>query len=287
MTMRMKLGMMVMVLALTINGAACTRIGPGYTGIKVSMAGDNKGVDSTPAVTGWVFYNPFLTSVLEYPTFVQTAVWSSNPNEGSVNNEEVTFSNVDQMQVAVDVSLSYHLQADKVPAFYVKYRSDDLNSYTHGLLRNAARDAFNEHGGKFHIEQIMGDNAEFIQSVRVALQKEVEPVGVVIDQFGIIGIPRPPKAVVDAINAKVHATQLAQQKQNELVQVQADMNKEKIKAETYANNALISAEAESTANLKIARSLTPELVEWKKLDKWNGVLPSVTGAGGTMISLSK
>ena len=54
MTMRMKLGMMVMVLALAINGAACTRIGPGYTGIKVSMAGDNKGVDSTPAVTGWL-----------------------------------------------------------------------------------------------------------------------------------------------------------------------------------------------------------------------------------------
>lgn len=275
-------------LSVALFSGACTRIGPGYVGIKVSMAGDNRGVDSAPSVTGWAFYNPMLSSIYEYPTFVQTAVWSKSKDEGSANNEEITFSNADQMQVAVDVSLSYHLQADKVPAFYVKYRSDDLSTFTHGQLRNFARDAFNEHGGKYHIEQIMGDNADFLKEVRAALQSEVAPIGVVLDQFGIIGIPRPPAAVVDAINAKVHATQLAQQKQNELVQVQADMNKEKLKAETYAANALVSAQAQADANLKVAKSLTPELVEWKKLDKWNGALPQVSGSGaGILLNLGK
>lgn len=277
--------MAVVLVAVAVVATGCTRVGPGYVGVKVSMAGDSKGVDSAPAVTGWAFYNPFLSSIYEYPTFVQTAVWSANPNEGSAANEEITFSNADQMQIAVDVSLSYHLQADKVPAFYVKYRNDDLSQYTHGLLRNAARDAFNEHGGRFHIEQIMGDNAEFVRSVKAALQKEVEPVGVVIDQFGVVGIPRPPRAVIEAINAKVHATQLAQQKQNELVQVQAEMAKERAKAETYAQNRLTQADAEATSNRKIAESINPTLVEYMRVQKWNGALPQVTGGGTPLFNL--
>ncbi len=46
-----------------------------------------------------------------------------------------------------------------------------------------------------------------------------------IDQFGFIGSPRPPQSVIDAINAKVQAQQIAVQKQNELVQSQADAAK--------------------------------------------------------------
>jgi hypothetical protein len=271
------------VVALSLLSSACTRIGPGYAGIKVSMAGDDRGVDSAPKVTGWVIYNPFLSSVLEYPTFVQTAVWTANPNEGSTNNEEITFTNADQMKISVDVNLSYHLDPAKVPAFYVMFRSDDLNGFTHGFLRNKARDIFNEHAGRYQIEQIMGDNSAFLADVRKGLQEEVANIGVQIDQFGIIGAPRPPDAVIEAINAKVHATQLAQQKQNELVQTEADMAKERAKTDTYARNITTMADAQAEANLKLARSLTSELVEWKKLDKWNGVLPTVTSSGGGVL----
>lgn len=268
--------------------SACTRIGPGYVGIKVSMAGDDKGVDSAPKVTGWVFYNPFLSSVLEYPTFVQTAVWNESATGGSSTaNEEITFTNADQMKVSVDVNLSYHLNPLKVPAFYVKFRSDDLNAFTHGFLHNKARDIFNEHAGKYKIEQIMGDNSTFLADVRAGLQKEVQDIGVEIDQFGIIGAPRPPDAVIEAINGKVHATQLAQQKQNELVQTEADMAKERAKVDTYARNTTTMADAQAEANIKLARSLTPELVELKKLEKWNGVLPQVTSGnnGGVLLNL--
>lgn len=273
----------VLALLVAVSLSACTRIGPGYAGIKVSMAGDDRGVDSAPKVTGWVFYNPFLSSVLEYPTYVQTAVWTANPNEGNANNEEITFTNLDQMTVSVDVNLSYHLEPDKVPAFYVKFRNDDLNAFTHGFLHNKARDVFNEHAGKYKIEEIMGNNAAFLADVRKALQDEVANIGVLIDQFGIIGAPRPPPAVTEAINAKVHATQLAQQKQNELVQTEADMAKERAKVDTYARNTTTMANAQAEANIKLARSLTSELVEWKKLDKWDGKLPTVTSSGGGVL----
>lgn len=269
--------------------SACTRVGPGYVGIKVSLAGDTKGVDNVPAATGWVFYNPIFSSVYEYPTFVQTAVWTLNPNEGDSNcdkcNEEITFTNADKMQVSADISLSYHLVAERVPAFYVKFRSDDLKLFTHGFLRNLARDTFNEHAGKYSIGQIMGDNAAFIKDVRDSLQELLVPLGVQLDQFGLIGAPRPPQAVIEQINASVHATQLATQKQNELVQVEADNAKERIKTDTWARNTLVAAEAQATSNRKLADSITPNLLELKRLEKWNGVLPTVSGGSTPFISL--
>lgn len=281
----MKRQLLALLIIASALSAACTRVGPGYVGIRISMAGDNRGVDAAPAVTGWTFYNPALTSVYEYPTFVQTAVWTKDPGEGHPSNEEITFTNMDKMLVAVDVNLSYHLQPEKVPAFYVKFRSDDLSAFTYGYLHNVARDTFNTHAGKYGINQIMGDNASFLADVRQELQNQLTPIGVVIDQFGIIGAPRPPQAVIEAINASVHATQLATQKQNELVQVDADMAKERSKTDTYARNTLVAAEAQAKANQEIAKSLTAELVELKRLEKWNGILPTVTGGSTPFINI--
>jgi regulator of protease activity HflC (stomatin/prohibitin superfamily) len=272
--MKLKFGLLALISILSVG---CTRINPGHVGIKVTAGGSDRGVSDFPAQVGWVFYNPFVTSVYEYPTYVQTAVWTKNPNEGNANNEEITFTNKDQMTVMVDVNLSYHLLPEKVPSFYVKFRSDDLNSFTHGYLRNVTRDTFNMHAGTYGIADIMGDNAQFIKDVRKSLQDEVEHFGVIIDQFGVIGAPRPPGAVIEAINAKVHATQLAQQKQNELVQVQAEMAKEREKADTYARNGLVTAEAAAKANKMLTESISPNLLELKRLEKWDGHLPQFNG----------
>ena len=283
----MKRFAVVFVAALLAVG--CTRIGPGHVGVKVSMAGDAKGVESTPAVTGWVFYNPFFSSVYEWPTYVQQVVLTKSPDEGNQTNEEITFTNADQMVIAADISFAYTLDGEKVPYFFQKFRTDDMQQFSHGYLRSLIRDKFNEIAGKYKIESIMGDNATFIAEVKAAVQKDVAPYGVVLEpQFGFIGAPRPPQAVIDMINAKVGAVQLAQQKQNELVQVTADMAKEREKTDTYARNTLTMADAQATANRKIADSITPTLIQLRQLEKWNGELPYINGGStNPFISLTK
>lgn len=275
-------------LVLIVMFFGCTRVGPGYVGIKVSMAGTSRGVDAYPATTGWVFYNRMTDSVFEYPTFVQTAKWTRDPNEGHPVNEEITFTNKDSMLISADISLSYTLRAEKVPAFYVKFRSDDLDKFTHGYLRNVARDMFNETAGKYSIEQIMGDNGPFLAEVRQKLQTQVEPIGVVIEQFGLIGAPRPPEAVIGSINAKVQAQQIALQKQNEIMQAEAEAKKAVAVAQGEANAKIAVAEGEAKANQLLSGSITPVLLEWQKLriqqqavDKWNGVRPTVEAGSGT------
>lgn len=217
---------------------------------------------------------------------MQTVVWTQNTAEGKPVNEEITFTNKDSMQIAADISLAYTLERDKVPAFYVKFRSDDLNHFTMGFLRNMAREKFDNVAGRYSVEQIMGDNAAMLKEVRAELQAALDPYGVHIEQFGFIGAPRPPSSVIEAINLKVKANQIALQKQIEVMQQEAEAKKRIADADGWAKSTVIRADAEADANRKVAASLSPTLVEWKKLEKWDGHLSQVSGsAGGILLNV--
>ncbi len=270
----------VIMLALALQFGGCARIPPGHVGIKVNMAGDKRGVNEIPLSTGWVPYNLITQRVFDYPTFVQTAVWAKTPHEGSPLNEEVSFNTKEGLIMTGDVSFSYLLLPEKVPHFYVKFRSDDLNRFTHGFLRNVARDAFNEIGGLYSVEEIYGARkGDFLQAVRKYIQNAVDSIGVKMEQFGFIGAPRPPDVVVATINAKISATQKAIQTENEIRQADAE-----------ARKTIAKARGEAEANRLLAQSITPTLVQWRQLaitekaiEKWNGARPMVEGSGSGML----
>ena len=74
---------------------------------------------------------------------------------------------------------------------------------------------------------------------------------------------------------------IAAEQEKEVAAINAE--KAKIKAEGDAEAIKIKAEAESAANKKIAESLTPELIEKQKIDKWSGNVPIVNGGNGMPI----
>jgi regulator of protease activity HflC (stomatin/prohibitin superfamily) len=90
---------------------SCTLIEPGHIGIRVERAGANRGVQDLPIVSGWVAYNPISETVIEFPTTVQTAIWTKNVNEGNAIDESITFSSKEGVSVSADVALSYHVEA--------------------------------------------------------------------------------------------------------------------------------------------------------------------------------
>ena len=49
-------------------------------------------------------------------------------------------------------------------------------------------------------------------------------------------------------------------------------------AEAEAQKTAIKAEAQAEANKKIAESLSDTLIEYQKIQKWDGKLPMVTGS---------
>ena len=86
------------------------------------------------------------------------------------------------------------------------------------------------------------------------------------------------EAYIQAIEAK----QVAEQAK---LKSKIEQEQKTIEAEAQAKRDLIKADAElqvsqkeAAANKAISQSLTPELIEYNKIQKWNGELPQITGA---------
>jgi regulator of protease activity HflC (stomatin/prohibitin superfamily) len=183
-----------------------------------------------------------------------------------------------------------------VPDFYVKYRVSDLDAFTHGILRDVVRNSLNEVASTYSVEQIYGEQkSEFLGKVQALIQRKMEPVGVGIQQFGFIGAPRVPQVIADAITSKAQAIQDAERARNELAKTQAEAAKTVAQAEGEAKAAVTRANGEAEANRIRQTSLTPQLLELRKIenqkaliDRWNGQLPTVeTGNGGLLMELPK
>jgi regulator of protease activity HflC (stomatin/prohibitin superfamily) len=276
--------------------ASLTRIGAGYVGVEIVLSGSQRGPSEIPIRTGWVFYSPLRSQIIEFPTFVQTVKWTADLNEGRAVNEQMSFNSKEGMEIYADVSLSYAIQPRKVPDFYVKYRLSDLDSFTHGILRDVVRNSLNEVASTYSVEQIYGEQkTEFLGKVQELIQQKMSPVGVEIQQFGFIGAPRVPPVIASAITSKAQAIQDAERARNELAKTQAEAAKTVAEAEGEAKAAVTRANGEAEANRIRQTSLTPQLLELRKIenqkaliDRWNGQLPTVqTGNGGLLMELPK
>lgn len=250
-------------------------IEPGYTGIKINRL-VNRGVSREDIVTGFVFYNPIQTAIVTYPTFIQRVAWTHDKAEGKPANEELTFNTKDSVPVNIDVAVSYQLEAARVPEFYTKFRADNIDSFTHGFLRDTTRNVLANIGSEYTFDEVNGTKKEeFLQRTGQVLNETVRQFGVNIQQFGLIGSLRPPQSLLDAVNAKTQAIQKAIQVENEVRAAQAEAKKR-----------VAIAEGEAAANRALASSLDPRLLEWERLkivreqiSKWNGKMPDVLAGG--------
>jgi len=262
----------------------CTkRIDPGYAGIEVDLYGGNKGVQSYALRTGMVFYNPLMTTIVTYPVFVQTAIWTRSMDEGKTTNEEITFNSKEGLVISGDVNLSYQLDEKLVPNFYVKFRQDNLEHFTHGIMRNLTRDAFNEEAVNFNVEELYGvKKEEFLTKAKQRVNNNIQTYGIKIEQFGFVGALRIPENVINALNAKIEATQNAIKAENVLRQTEAE-----------AQQQITRAKGAAEANRLLTSSISVQLIEWRRLeinekalDKWNGAVPTVfSGASGNNMIL--
>ncbi len=276
--------------------ASLTRIGAGYVGVEIVLSGSQRGANEIPIRTGWVFYSPLRSQIIEFPTFVQTVKWTANLNEGRAQNEEMSYNSKEGMEIYSDVSLSYAIEPRRVPDFYVKYRVSDLDVFTHGILRDIVRNSLNQVASTYSVEQIYGEQkSEFLAKVQALIQQKLDPVGVEIQQFGFIGAPRVPAVIAAAITNKAQAIQAAEQARNELAKTEAEAAKTVAAAEGEAKAAVTRAQGEAEANKIRQASLTPQLLELRKIenqrsliDRWNGALPTVqSGNGGLLMELPK
>jgi regulator of protease activity HflC (stomatin/prohibitin superfamily) len=274
------------VVALSLSGCGWTNVPPGWVGIKVDLYGKQRGVEDFPLRTGMVFYNPVTSQVYQYPTFMQQVKWTENTNEGRPVDESLTVNSIEGVPINFDCALGYHIEPDKVPALFIRFRQN-VENLSDTYLRNAVRDAFSQTVSGMHVQDVYGAAKSGLEAgVRSSVSKVTASVGIDIDYVSIIGTIRLPENVQNAINLAMEANQKAIQAENMVAQKRAEAEQAVAQAQGEANAVLIKAKAEADANRIVAQSLTPELIQYNLATHWNGQLPQFTGGAIPLLPLT-
>ncbi len=272
----------LLAVALVLVPSSVTYISPGHIGIVIHRAGG--GVDKTPLGPGLHLRNPLFTAIEEYPTFMQTLVLARSSKEGSSNNDEINVNSKEGQPLALDVSMSFELDAPKVPQLYSTFRTD-VATIQHTYVKQATRQALQEVLGSEAIADVIGPKkAEATNRTRLLLMERLSPYGIVVRQFTINEL-RAPASVMDAINQKNVMQQQALTAQNELQKNTFQAQGDSIKAAGRAKAITAEAQAQAHANELLAKSISATLVQYELVKKWDGRMPTVSGGATPMIQL--
>lgn len=266
--------------------SACSKVPAGNVGVKFYLLGGSKGVDTEELGPGryWIGVNEELYL---FPTFTQNYTWTRDPIDGDATDESISFQTDQGMSVQADVGISYSVDPTKVTALFQKYRKG-IEEITDVYLRNMVRDALVVEASTRPIESVYGaGKADLLAAVEKRVRAQVDPIGIKVERLYWAGDFRLPQAVTQAIDAKIKATQFAQQRANEVAAAKAEADKMIASARGEAESKLAVAKAEAEAIRIKGEALreNPRLVELSAIEKWNGVLPTFTGGGVPFVSV--
>lgn len=187
----------------------------------------------------------------------------------------------------IDVGLNYRVDPTKASKIYLKYRTDDLEKITDTYLRNIVRGAMQDISGHLTVDSVLNNLPGFEHAIAANLTKKLAPEGFMVDNFSIINKPVPSDPqLAGAINNKIKAKQDAETSKMQLQISIAEANKRVAEARGDSASAVIKASGQAEAIKKLQSQLTPEYVEYTKIQKWDGALPTVSGGGsGIMLQL--
>ncbi len=275
------IGVVALLVVLLLIRPSVAYIEPGHVGIVIHRGGG--GVDPVPLGPGFHLRNPLMTQIQEYPTFMQNLVLTRESSDGGTN-DEINVNSVEGQPLSLDVSMSFSLRPEKVPALYQTFRTD-VKAISHGYIRQAIRQSLQEVVGNEEIAAILGPKkAEAVTRTQALLQKRLDVYGIDVRQFTLNEF-RAPKAVMDAISLKNVMQQQALTAQNELQKNTFQAQGDSIKAAGRAKAILAEAEAQAKANDLLSRSITGSLVQYEMAKRWNGQMPQVTGGAMPMLQL--
>lgn len=264
--------------------AACTKVPAGNVGVKFDLYGGDKGVTGEVVGPGkyWLGWNE---EMYLFPTFAQNYVWTAGDDVTSPTDESITFQDKEGTQINADVGITYAVSADKADVIFQKYRKG-VDEITDTYLRNMVRDALNSETSKMDVADIYGvGKEELMNRVTQRVKDQVQGLGIMVEKIYWIGAMRLPPAITDAINDKIEATQKAQQRENELQTAKAQAQIDREKAQGEADAVIIQARAKAQENELLQASITQELIEYTKAQRWDGKLPTTTGSVVPFISV--
>ncbi|MDX9971258.1 MAG: prohibitin family protein [Candidatus Gracilibacteria bacterium] len=177
----------------------------------------------------------------------------------------------DLQTVASTIAVNYHLEPSRTAYVYQNIGRD----YESSLIAPAIQEIIKATSATFTAEQLITKRTEVREAMKKALETKLSRHGVIIDEFNIENFQFSESFNV-AVEAKVSAEQQALAAKNKLEQI-------KFEAQQKIESAKGSAEAiriESEALFE-----NPAVLQLRAIEKWDGVLPKVTGEAVPFINV--
>ena len=229
-------------------------IGAGERGVVFSKFG---GVQQGVRGEGLQFKIPFVHTIIPIDVRIHKS------------ETEASASSKDLQTVHSRIALNYHIAPDEAAQIYQEVGT----LYKERLIDPSVQEAVKAATAQFTAEELITRRAEVSVMIKEMLAERLVPRNIVVDEFNIVDFN-----FSTVFNEAIEAKQTAEQ---EALKAQRDLERIKIEAEQTITAA--SAEAESQRLQR--ETITEMMLQLRAIEKWDGVLPQVTGSSVPFIDL--
>ena len=249
-----------------INPVNIERIDAGHVGIKVSNVGDDRGVGKTEYVTGWVLYNSWISRIFEFPIHQQ-----------HIDYEAADIVTKGGFRATIKPSFNYSINAGNVADMFSNLRIG-VKEMEQGWLKNAIVGSVNDVANRYTVDSIFNHREEFESDIVKECNKRVSKwFNVSQLRTNIV----PPQEISESIVAKTRAIQEVQVAENRRQVAVAEAERKIAEARGDSAQAVIQAAGRAEAIKKEQLSLTPLYIDYIKVQKWSGQVPTTVAGNNT------
>jgi len=279
----------IILLGLTVS--AWRSINPGYVGIVFDKANHN--VTAGALEPGWAFINPFTQAIQQYPVTIQTYSMVQKGTEGQTTGDDsIKVQSNEGQQINLDVVIQYQVIKEEAGLLYQDWGGADIEFVQDQVVRQYTRSQVPVVASKYGWEEITSGKRDVINDeISKGLDTEFAKRHMRLVSFAVREVHLP-DSLQKALDAKIQAQQQAEQQKYQLAQAKVkaeqdvaqatgEANALKAQAEGEASATLTRAKAQSEANRQLAQSLTPELIRYQQIQRWDGKLPVFSGGNAT------
>lgn len=220
---------------------------------------------------------------IQIPFYQKTAMISNQPQTFAREESAATH---DLQDVHTIIAVTYHINAAQSPGLYKDFRS--LRALEERIILPTIANDLKSVTAKYNAEELAAKRDAVDEEIKSNVTAHLSPYYMTIERVNIATFRFDEKfenAIESKQVAEQHSLQAVYEIKEHQVRQQASVIDAKARAEAAAADAqsvLIAAQAQAKANTMISASLTPELLQQKAIDRWNGSLPIYNGSSAPL-----
>jgi regulator of protease activity HflC (stomatin/prohibitin superfamily) len=196
--------------------------------------------------------------------------------------KEIDAASKEYQMVKLTGMMNFHIDPSYVNDLYQKVGLDFANK----VIDPAFNDFVKEVVPIYQITEILPKREEIRKRAMTKLGDNLARYHIIVDDIYFANIRFSPE-YERAVEAKQVAQQQVETQRQVLAQREIEAQQKVATAKGEAESILVVAQGQAKANEALSRSISPILVQYKGIEKWNGILPQVSGGGIPLIDLGK